>query len=269
MRLDIIMERTWALPVESFWLCEHTFLLYIFFIYISNVILVPGLLQKPLSHCSSPCSYEGGTPTPPTHSYLPALAFPYTGASNPLRPKDCSSHWCPARPSSATYGVRAMGPSMCTFLLVVQSLGAPGVLSSWQYCSPLGAASSLSYFRPFSNSSIRDIMLSPMVVCEVPPLYLPGSGRASQETAISGSCQQALPCIDNSTQVWWLYMGWTPRWGSLWMAFPPVYVPHCVSIFPPVSILFPLLRSIHTLVFLLLGLHLFYEVYLGYSELLG
>jgi hypothetical protein len=30
-----------------------------------------------------------------THSHLPAPAFPYTGASNTLRPKGHSSHWCP------------------------------------------------------------------------------------------------------------------------------------------------------------------------------
>jgi hypothetical protein len=32
-------------------------------------------------------------------------------------------------------------------------------------------------------------MLSPIVGCEYLALYLSGSGRASQETAISGSCQ--------------------------------------------------------------------------------
>jgi hypothetical protein len=31
--------------------------------------------------------------------------------------------------------------------------------------------------------------------------------------------------------------------GSIWMAFPSVSAPHFVSIFPPMSILFPLLRS--------------------------
>ena len=30
-----------------------------------------------------------------------------------------------------------------------------------------------------------------------------GSGKASQRTAISGSCQQALPGISNSVWVWW------------------------------------------------------------------
>ena len=48
---------------------------------------------------------------------------------------------------------------------------------------------SLGYF---SGSFIGDPMLYPMDDCEHPLLYLPGTGRASQETAISGSCQQAL-----------------------------------------------------------------------------
>ena len=42
--------------------------------------------------------------------------------------------------------------------------------------------------QSFLNSSIEDPVLSPMVGCEHPPLYLSGSGRASQETAVSGSC---------------------------------------------------------------------------------
>ena len=45
--------------------------------------------------------------------------------------------------------------------------------------------------------------LSPIVGCKHPPLYLSGSGRASQETVISGFHQQALPSIHNSIQVWW------------------------------------------------------------------
>jgi hypothetical protein len=74
-------------------------------------------------------------------------------------------------------------------------------------------------------------MLSLMVGCEHPPLYLSGSGRVSQETAISGSCQQAL---DNSKSVWvWcLQIGWIPRWDSLWMAFPSVSAPLFLPAFP-------------------------------------
>jgi hypothetical protein len=68
-------------------------------------------------------------------------------------------------------------------------------------------------------------------------------GRASQETAILGSYQQALLGIHNSAWDWCLYMGWIPRWESLWMAFPSVSVLHCGSIFPPMSIFLPLLRT--------------------------
>ena len=44
----------------------------------------------------------------------------------------------------------------------------------------------------FSGSFIGDLVLHSMDDCEYPLLYLPDTGRALQETAISGSCQQAL-----------------------------------------------------------------------------
>jgi hypothetical protein len=78
-----------------------------------------------------------------------------------------------------------------------------------------------------------------MVGFEHPPLHLSGSGITSQETAKSGSCQHAFLCIHNSVCNCSLYMGRNPRWGSLWMAFPSVSATHFVSIFAPVSILFP------------------------------
>ena len=62
-------------------------------------------------------------------------------------------------------------------------------------------------------------------------------------------------------------MGWIPKWGSLWIAFPSVFAPHFVSIFAlPFS---KKDQSTYTLVFLLLELHVVYELYLGYSKLLG
>jgi hypothetical protein len=82
------------------------------------------------------------------------------------------------------------------------------------------------------NSSIADPMLSPMVGCEHLSLYWLSFGKASQETAITGSCQQALLGICDRVCVWSLYMGWILRWGSLWMAFPSVSAPHFVSVFP-------------------------------------
>jgi hypothetical protein len=55
------------------------------------------------------------------------------------------------------------------------------------------------------------------------------------------------------------------------MAFPSVSDLHLVSVSPPMGILFPLLKRTNesTLVFLLLELHVVFELYLGYSELLG
>ena len=63
-------------------------------------------------------------------------------------------------------------------------------------------------------------------------------------------------------------MGCTPGWGSLWMVHPFVLAPNFVLATPSMGVLFPILRrnEISTvLVFLLV----FYELYLGYFELLG
>jgi hypothetical protein len=57
----------------------------------------------------------------------------------------------------------------------------------------------------------------PIDNCEHPLLHLPGTGIASQETAISGSFQQNLAGICNSVWVWWLIMEWIPGLGSLWI----------------------------------------------------
>jgi hypothetical protein len=132
------------------------FFLDIFFIYISNVFPFPGLpFGTPISHPSSPASMSV-RPYPPTHSYLPDLEFPYTGALNTLRPEGLFFHWCPTRPSSATYVASAMSHSMCILWLLVQSLGVPGYLAGWHHCSLHGTATPLSSCSPFSISSIRD-----------------------------------------------------------------------------------------------------------------
>ena len=68
-----------------------------------------------------------------------------------------------------------------------------------------------------------------MVVYEHSFLCWSGSGRASQETVISGYFQQALPGICNHVWVWWLCMGWIPRLVRLWMTFPSVYATQFVS----------------------------------------
>ena len=109
---------------------------------------------------------------------------------------------------------------------------------------PNGAANPFSSFGPFSSSFIEHPVLSPMVGCKHPPQYFSGTDRASQETAISGFCQQAFVGIHNSIWVWWLYMEFIPRWGSLWMVIPSVSAAHFVSVAPSMGILLPLLRLI-------------------------
>ena len=66
----------------------------------------------------------------------------------------------------------------------------------------------------------------------------------AQKIAISGSCQQNLVGICNSVWVWWLFMGWIPGWGSLWLVIPSDSASHFVSVTPSRGILFPLLRRI-------------------------
>jgi hypothetical protein len=61
---------------------------------------------------------------------------------------------------------------------------------------------------------------------------------------LSGSCQQVCVGIHNSVWVWWLYMGWITRWGSLWMVIPSVSAPHFVFVTLSMGILFPNLRRI-------------------------
>ena len=74
-----------------------------------------------------------------------------------------------------------------------------------------GSTNPFNSLSPFSSSSIGNLVLSPMVGWEHPPLYYLGTGRASQETAISATYQQALVGIHKSVWVWWLDMSWIPR----------------------------------------------------------
>ena len=97
--------------------------------------------------------------------------------------------------------------------------------------------------------------------CEHPLLYLSGSGRASQETAISGSFSKLL-----------LASAIVSRFGGcLWDRFPGMAVSalNFVSVTPSMGVLFSPLKmdqTIHTMILLLLEFHLVCELYLGYSE---
>ena len=170
------------------------FLLDIFFIYISNVIPFPGFpSKKPLSHPLSP--------------YLPTHPLPLSCPGIPL-------YWGikPSQDQGPLLLLMSHKAILCYICdrsheslyvysmvddLVPGSSWGPGWLVLLFFlwgCKPLHLLQSF-------NSSTGDPMLSPMDGCEHPPLYLSGSGKAAQETAKTGPCQQALPGIHNSVQV--------------------------------------------------------------------
>jgi hypothetical protein len=62
-------------------------------------------------------------------------------------------------------------------------------------CSSYRVADPFSSLGTFSSSPIGVPVFHPINDCEHPLLYLPGTGIASQERAISGSCQQNLSGI--------------------------------------------------------------------------
>jgi hypothetical protein len=117
-----------------------------------------------------------------------------------------------------------------------------GVLVSSYCCSTYRVADPFSSLGTFSSSSIGGPMFHLIADCEYPLLCLPGTGIVSQETAISGSCQQNLAGICNSVGVWWLIMEWIPRRGSLWMVHPFLSAPNFVFVTPSMGVLFPILR---------------------------
>jgi hypothetical protein len=63
---------------------------------------------------------------------------------------------------------------------------------NFSYCSTYSVADPFSSLGTFSRSSIRGQVFHPIDDCKHLLLYLPGTGIASQETAISGSFQQHL-----------------------------------------------------------------------------
>jgi hypothetical protein len=128
-------------------------------------------------------------------------------------------------------------------LLLHMQLETPalGVLVSWYFCSTHRVAHPFRSLCTFSSSTIGGPVFHPIDDCEYPLLYLPGTGIPSHDTAISWSSQQNLAGICNSVWVWWLIMGLTQRWGSLWIVHPFTLDPNSVSITPFMGNLFPIL----------------------------
>ena len=96
---------------------------------------------------------------------------------------------------------------------------------------PMGVAIPFSSFNPTPNSFIVVLDLSPMVGCKYLHLSQSVAGRASQRTAMLGSCLQAQYSISNSVRVWCPLMGWISIWAGHWMAFSSV----SASFYPCIS----------------------------------
>ena len=217
-------------------------LLDIFFIYISNIIPFPS---RPTPHSipPPPAASVRIFPHPPTPASLPwhsailgHWAFTGPRASPPI--DVCQGHPLQHMP---------LGPWVPPGVLFgrwFSSWKLWGGLVGWYFCSSYGVAKSFSSICPFFNSSIGEPLLSPMVGCKHPPLYLSISGRASQEITIPGSYQQALLAIPNCVWIWWLfaipncvwiwwlYMGWNPRWR--W-SLDGLYFSLCSTLSLPIS----------------------------------
>jgi hypothetical protein len=117
------------------------------------------------------------------------------------------------------------------------------VLVSSYHCSSYRVPDPFSSLGTFSSSFFRGHVIHPIHDYGHPLLYLPGIGIDSHERATSGCYQPNLSGIFNSVWVWWLYMGWIPGVGSLWMVFPSILAPNFVSVTPSMSTLFPNLRK--------------------------
>jgi hypothetical protein len=78
--------------------------------------------------------------------------------------------------------------------------------------------------------------------CEHSLVYLPGTGRASQETAVSGSCQQALVNICLVTGFGGCLWGGSPSRAVCGWSVPSGSALNFNSVTPSMGILFPLLR---------------------------
>jgi hypothetical protein len=134
-------------------------------------------------------------PKPPTPASWP-WSFPVLGAYNLCKTKGLSCH----------------DGQLGHLLLHMQlETSAQKVLISSYCCFSYRVTEPFSSLDTFSSSSIGDPVFHPKDDCEHPLLYLPGTGIASQEKAISGSCQQNLAVICNSVCIWRLIMVWIPR----------------------------------------------------------
>ena len=147
------------------------------------------------------------SPLKTLYPILPPLCSP----THPL-PLPCPLHWGtePSQDQGFLLSVMSDNAILCYIcvwsheslhvysLVVCLVPGSSEVLVGSYCCSSYGAVNPFSSLGPFSGSFIRDPVLCPMDGCEHPLLYLSSTSRTSQETDVSGFCQQALVGIHNS-----------------------------------------------------------------------
>jgi hypothetical protein len=134
----------------------------------------------------SPC------PAPqPAHSRFLALASP------------CTGHIISARPRVSPPSDGQLGHLLLHVQLETRVLG---VLVTSCCCPTYRVADPFSSLGTFSSSSIGGPAIHSIADCEHPLLCLPGTGIASQETAISGSFQQSvIPGLHRQFHSYFLY----------------------------------------------------------------
>jgi hypothetical protein len=117
-----------------------------------------------------------------------------------------------------------------------------GALVSSYCCSSYRVADPFRALGTFSSSFIGSPVFHPIDDCKHSLLYLPGTGIASQETAMSGSYQHNLVGICNRVQISGLFAGWIPRRAVPRWTFLQSELRN-LSLTPSIGILFPILRS--------------------------
>jgi hypothetical protein len=113
------------------------------------------------------------------------LPYPLTPTSWPWH-SPVLGHIKFARPRASLPNDGQLGHLLLHMQLETRVLG---LLISSHCCSTYRVADPFSSLGTFFSSSIGGPVFHPIADCEHPLLYLPGTGKASQETAISGSFQ--------------------------------------------------------------------------------
>jgi len=151
------------------------------------------------------------------------------------------------------------------------SPGNSGGLDGWYCCSFYGIENPFSSFSPFSNSSISVFVFSLVADCEHPLLYLSGSPEPLMRHSYQASVSKHF--LASATVTWFGGCIWDGSPDGAVSGWPFLQsVLYTLSYFSSHEYFVPPYKkdwSIHILVFLLLELHVVYELHLGYSELLG